>query len=925
MENKENEFDVWMDSDASEDSPMTEVDQGGTFSDGTEQITQFVGQWPNVEIRKITKKSMDGWKSESVLEELLEPDPEDVCDSVPQICCQKASFIVDITKLGHRNDITGDDTGTYARPSTSKQRMKIENGHVYTVKQDEACHFILQKRYYRHLGTPTFRRVVYDVFRSDGNQHTYSMLQYYFTDGKEKPLEYTSHGNSKEGGAFMPRRKSVLQKMKTLSKSLPPAKVVSRVLKEAGGAEKLTSISSTPRDRQQARDVKRNLEDKHHSRSGSKKTTNFDAMFRLSMQGDFVRAFELCKGGHPRAFCATDQQLRDLERYCSGPNAVVLEVDPTFSVGEFYFTCTTYRTKEFGNKRNGKNALIPGPYMLHATKTEVDYEFFARHVSQSIKHHPITTVGSDGEKAIQNGFRKAECFKNSSWLLCMLHGRENCKRKLIELGIDPDTQKNILDQIYGYEVDTHDGRIRTLGLVDVETPEEFDDDLLEVIPNWDYMESRSTGKDPKFSNWFVDNKATETKASMLAPLRRAAGLGQQPRQFTTNDVESENMNVKRAVDFQKKTWDEAANILHARVLATYEELCRAIYQDGEYRLKPEYQHLGVAPGKWAGLTLKDRQKQLQKANLRLPPGATYLTVTAEESGIGGYSISDLKTTWQKAELLFSKDENITQHPRDQSKTVVFDEDEVYTVQKTGQHMFTCTKCELFKQHDSLFCPHTLAVAEKSGTLPNFLGTVNTKLSENSTRLLNAAVGATCRGSGQKSIKRKGLNNRLAQDIQGTKQRTSSSSASSSVPATSSVLVGTGPGATCARERMQLPPLSQLQVSMQETQPFTVTFRQGLIRRCTGCNSEFSDKTKNPPHDLILKKKDFREYPKDGMWFRANSLTNTYYHLSLECIRFRFPRTQLKYIYIYDEVRKLLTPPHIALLHKFGLHSACTHE
>ena len=107
----------------------------------------------------------------------------------------------------------------------------------------------------------------------------------------------------------------------------------------------------------------------------------------------------------------------------------------------------------------------------------------------------------------------------------MLHAKENSKRKLIELGVDPDTQKNILDQIYGYEVNTHDGRIGIQGLVDIETPEQFDNDLLEVIPNWDYMESRSTGKDPKFSNWFVENKAGETKASMPLPLRRAAGLG----------------------------------------------------------------------------------------------------------------------------------------------------------------------------------------------------------------------------------------------------------------------------------------------------------------------------------------------------------------------------------------------------------------
>ena len=205
-------------------------------------------------------------------------------------------------------------------------------------------------------------------------------------------------------------------------------------------------------------------------------------------------------------------------------------------------------------------------------------------------------------------------------------------------------------------------------------------------------------------------------------------------------------------------------------------------------------------------------------------------VESEESGIGGYSVSNQKTIWEKAELLVSKDENITQHPRDPNKTVVFDEDDIYTVKVKGnQHVLTCTKCELFQRHDNLFCPLTLAVAEKGGTLPNLLGIVSTTLSAKSKGLLNAAVGAACCGSGQKSTKRKGLNNRLAQDIQATQQCASSSSTSNSVPATSSVLVGTGPGATCARERTKLPPLSHLQISMQESQPFAVIFRQGLIR------------------------------------------------------------------------------------------------
>lgn len=722
----------------------------------------------------------------------------------------------------------------------------------------------------------------------------------------------------------MPRRKSVHEKIKTMSKSLPPKRVVSQILSEAGGAENLGSISSTPRDVQQARNLKRNIKDKHQSRSGSCKSTNFNAILRLSMQGEFVRSFELSKGGHPKAFCATDQQLRDLERHCTRQDPVVLQIDPTFSVGNFYLTCTTFRSKQFYNKTNGKSVLMAGPYMIHATKCEADYEFFARHISEAIKHKKVLACGSDGEKALQNGFRKAESFKDSMWLLCMIHAKENCKRKLDELGVNGKAQNEILKQIYGSEVETHEGRIRTLGLVDVEDNEKFDEKLKEKAPIWDSLERASSSKEPLFSQWFIKNKADETKASVLLPVRRAAGLGSQ--KFTTNDVESENTNVKRSTDWHKKSWDEAANILHSKVLAHYEELNRAIYKDGEYRLKTNYKELEKEPYEWAKMSIEDRRKSLQKAKLKPLPSETSLTISAEESGIAGYSISNLKDTWQTAQKLILKENAIIEHPGDQNAFVVFDSENIQTVRKINENgFFSCEKCEDYRLHDNLFCPHTIAVAESNKSLLELITSINSQIEQKSKGILNAAVSASCRGSGQKPTKRKGLNNRLASDIVATRQPFSEISEEGSVPSTSSVLLATGPGSTCAAERAELAPLTHFQIETQKSQPFTITFRQGLIRRCVGCNTEFSQKTKKPPFDIILKKKDFREYPKDGIWHRSNSLTNTFYHLNLDCVRSRFPHTQLKDIILYDEVQQSLTCAHINVLHTFGLHDACSHE
>ena len=123
------------------------------------------------------------------------------------------------------------------------------------------------------------------------------------------------------------------------------------------------------------------------------------------------------------------------------------------------------------------------------------------------------------------------------------------------------------------------------GLVDLKTPEEFDEELQKSC--WGALETNDTGNPPsphaKFKNWFRTFKQAECK-ELLPSARKMAGLGDRTRRFTTNDVERENMNIKREMDWQEKPWDEAANHLHARVLRHYEELKTTVHKGGFYRL-----------------------------------------------------------------------------------------------------------------------------------------------------------------------------------------------------------------------------------------------------------------------------------------------------------------------------------------------------
>ena len=57
---------------------------------------------------------------------------------------------------------------------------------------------------------------------------------------------------------------------------------------------------------------------------------------------------------------------------------------------------------------------------------------------------------------------------------------------------------------------------------------------------------------------------------------------------------------------------------------------------------------------------------------------------------------------------------------------------------------------------------------------------------------------------------------------------------------------------------------------------------------------------------------------NGTQKRLSHLVPTYYHLRLDCLRRRYPHTQLKDIILYDEMRDQLSPDHVKKARRFGI-------
>jgi len=206
------------------------------------------------------------------------------------------------------------------------------------------------------------------------------------------------------------------------------------------------------------------------------------------------------------------------------------------------------------------------------------------------------------------------------------------------------------------------------------------------------------------------------------------------------------------------------------------------------------------------------------------------------------------SAWGEAVDILSSEESIVAHPGNVPKTVVFEGNNVHTVVKDGQQYSCDSTCDRYRILWPLVLPHTIAVAEGNGSISQFLGWIKkSRISAKSASMLNASMNASCYGSGEKTGKRKGKNNCLSSDIDVFVPKVTHSAPSTSVPRSAAVLP-VGPGSVCAADRISLPPLTNLQISVQQRQPFTITFVAGLIKRCHGCGREFVQKYKTPPHD-----------------------------------------------------------------------------
>ena len=220
------------------------------------------------------------------------------------------------------------------------------------------------------------------------NLHQYCYIQFIIDD--DYVPSQRSHGNSiyKEKPHLQTRPSTIgaLREQCGLSK---PKRAFENVRKSMGH---VNSASECPKNYRQALYAHSSSKFTFKAVEG-KSDELLTAIYRCKKPGDsFVLEVQSAPEGI--VVLPTDTQITDIERFCG--NKVKREceplcIDPTFNLGDFYVTVTSYRNKMLKNK-NDRHPVHIGPVQIHHRKLTSSYRFLPsslKRINPSVKNVKI--------------------------------------------------------------------------------------------------------------------------------------------------------------------------------------------------------------------------------------------------------------------------------------------------------------------------------------------------------------------------------------------------------------------------------------------------------------------------------------------------------------------------------------------------------
>ena len=587
---------------------------------------------------------------------------------------------------------------------------------------------------------------------------------YYLPDNFQPVV--AAHGNSMDKSReFHTTWASTKRLIETTAHSCGPKATVSKVQCDMGGVLNSSCPGKLPRNERQVQYAKHKMK---MLESGSPDPTDelYTVMFRASNEdSSFVREIKVLP--EPAVILCHDYQLNDLVRFTTDPNnCCVLTIDPTFSLGPFDVTPTTYRHLLLDSRRYGSSPVCIGPIMIHYKKSYATYHFFASSLvgmRKELAH--LVAFGTDGEEALYDAF--SNVFHKAVHLSCSIHARCNVIDKLRELKFPENITKSVSNDIFGNR--SSDFYIE--GLIDAEDDDDFALRFSQLKSSWMSSYSEIT----PFIQWFERYKLSYFRSTMIKSVRKAA-IFSDTEHFTTNASEAVNMVLKSKMDYKKSDVPQLVRKLKELANDQIQEIENALLNKGKYVLKESYHSMAITESQWHRVSKESRKNCLRSFHNKLPvkhtttcsptvaprpsnsspaftscasstasgrsnptPSLSSSLSVSLEVAVELTSLSSdiMEGIWSKATKLLSTNGAIASAPGYSSGSR-----NVLSTSKTGFHTVKYIKnvqfvCDCPNFSSLKLCAHTIATAEDNGMLPSFMLNFKAVARPNITRLATA--------------------------------------------------------------------------------------------------------------------------------------------------------------------------------------------
>ena len=467
-----------------------------------------------------------GMATKEVVEELLSiTDERPVATAVPCDIKHNTTFIVDTWSLKDMWDVKCDDMGSW----TNQGRKNFKKGTLTN-------HYDTYRQSYTNATLPSLKKY-FIYLQNEDTHHRYMFVQYVFTAG-ESQLTLRPHGNTRKDQK--PYKRTMASTMKAIKdEKAKPREVMHAVIEKRGGIDSICSSGEYPRNRDQIYRARRKDRTAQEASNGCLANDPLVQLLEISKQQQretkadwFVRDVNI--SNEQTIFLANEQQLLDVERFCTNPESFsVFSVDATFNVSDYYFTFGTYRNLMLETSK-GINPVCIGPGVLHKRKLQSSYYTLP---SSIVKYRPETkgvlVIGTDGEENLWNAL--CSVFTDAVHLRCDMHLKDNVKRKLLELNINSNAGREITRDIFGLESES----CREGGLVDCQSETEYSETLEVIKKRWPPLHENAKS----FLEYFLAGPAKTINDSMRADIRSMCGLGFPPVTYTQNASECLNRYV----------------------------------------------------------------------------------------------------------------------------------------------------------------------------------------------------------------------------------------------------------------------------------------------------------------------------------------------------------------------------------------------